>query len=348
MIKLNDITLDSLERKMPELGEPRYRARQLFQWFSRGVTRLEEMGDIPKALKEKLSKELGISGIAIEKEFSSRLDETKKYLMRLDDGNIIESVAMKYRHGITACLSTQAGCRMGCAFCASTIGGRSRNLTAGEILGQAALMQSALGQRISNIVLMGIGEPLDNYENVIIFLKNVNNPQGMNIGYRHITLSTCGITEKIYRLAEEDMPITLSVSLHAPNDEIRSRIMPVNKKYPVAQLINACRDYIRATRRRISFEYILIKGVNDLPRHAEELSRLLKGMLCHVNLIPANFVPESGLEGSGRRAVREFQRLLEANNVNATVRLTLGADISASCGQLRERHSGAAGEKGWC
>ena len=242
---------------------------------------------------------------------------------------------MKYNHGISLCLSTQVGCNMGCRFCASTIGGKQRDLTAGEILGQAALLQADLGERISNIVLMGIGEPLDNYDNVVRFLQNVNHKKGMNIGYRHISLSTCGLVDKIDRLAEEEFPITLSVSLHAPNDLIRNMIMPVNKKYNVDSLIECCRRYIAKTGRRISFEYILIDGVNDSERCAAELAKLTRGMLCHINLIPANFVPESGFSSSSRKNVRAFVSALEALRVNVTVRRTLGADIEASCGQLR-------------
>ena len=258
-----------------------------------------------------------------------------KYLLELNDGNIVESVAMKYKHGITLCLSTQCGCNMGCRFCASTIGGKDRDLTSGEILGQAALIQADLGERISNIVLMGIGEPLDNYNNIITFLKNVNDENGMNIGYRHISLSTCGLVDKINMLAKEKMPITLSVSLHAPDDETRNKIMPVNKKYSVDSLIDCCKDYIESTGRRISFEYILIDGLNDTYEHAKRLSSITKNMLCHINLIPANFVPESGLKKSSKENVIRFLNALQSFGVNATVRRTLGSDIEASCGQLR-------------
>lgn len=335
MINLNDLTYNELETAIVSVGEPKFRAEQLFKWFSLGVTDYDRMTNISNFTKQKLLTEYSVANVNIFKKFASKVDETVKYLIQLNDGSIVESVAMKYKHGISLCLSTQVGCNMGCRFCASTIGGKQRDLTAGEILGQAALLQADLGERISNIVLMGIGEPLDNYDNVVRFLQNVNHKKGMNIGYRHISLSTCGLVDKIDRLAEEEFPITLSVSLHAPNDLIRNMIMPVNKKYNVETLMECCRRYIAKTGRRISFEYILIDGVNDSERCAAELARLTRGMLCHINLIPANFVPESGFSSSSRKNVRAFVSALEALRVNATVRRTLGADIEASCGQLR-------------
>jgi 23S rRNA (adenine2503-C2)-methyltransferase len=328
---MNNRTYAELEQTITALGEPKFKAEQLFRWFARGVTNPSEMTDLSKAFRDKIR----VSGLNIYKKFQSNIDETVKYLIQLDDGSIIESVAMHYKHGISVCISTQVGCRMGCKFCASTLGGKARDLTAGEILGQTALLQRDIGSRISNIVLMGIGEPLDNYDNVVTFLKNVNHEKGMNVGYRHISLSTCGLIPQIDRLAAEDMPITLSVSLHAADDETRSRIMPINGKYPIQPLIAACKQYIKQTGRRISFEYILIDGVNDGREHAEQLSRLLIGMLCHVNLIPANFVPESGLNQSSAARVAAFQQELTRRRVNATVRRELGRDISASCGQLR-------------
>lgn len=335
MINLNDLTYNELETAIVSVGEPKFRAEQLFKWFSLGVTDYDRMTNISNFTKQKLLAEYSVANVNILKKFASKVDETVKYLIQLNDGSIVESVAMKYKHGISLCLSTQVGCNMGCRFCASTIGGKQRDLTAGEILGQAALLQADLGERISNIVLMGIGEPLDNYDNVVRFLQNVNHKKGMNIGYRHISLSTCGLVDKIDRLAEEEFPITLSVSLHAPNDLIRNMIMPVNKKYNVETLMECCRRYIAKTGRRISFEYILIDGVNDSERCAAELAKLTRGMLCHINLIPANFVPESGFSSSSRKNVRAFVSALEALRVNATVRRTLGADIEASCGQLR-------------
>ena len=304
-----------------------------------GVTRLDEMTDISAKTKEKIKENYNIANVQVWQRFDSKLDETKKYLMELDDGNIIETVAMFYKHGITVCISTQVGCNMGCKFCASTIGGKSRNLTAGEILGQVATVQRNLGTRVSNIVLMGIGEPLDNYEHVVNFLKNVNDENGMCIGYRHISLSTCGLVDKIKLLAEENIPITLSVSLHAPDNETRDKIMPVNKAYKVEQLIDACREYQGVTGRRISFEYILINQLNDTIKHAETLIKITKGMLSHINLIPANFVKESGLIKSTPDRVKAFKQYLEKNGINVTVRRELGSDISASCGQLRRKHN---------
>ena len=335
MTNLNDLTFDQLQKAIEEAGEPKFRAKQILLWFALGVTDYNLMTNISKSTKEKLSSLYSIATVKIYKKFKSSIDETVKYLLELNDGNIVESVAMKYKHGITLCLSTQCGCNMGCRFCASTIGGKDRDLTSGEILGQAALIQADLGERISNIVLMGIGEPLDNYNNIITFLKNVNDENGMNIGYRHISLSTCGLVDKINMLAKEKMPITLSVSLHAPDDETRNKIMPVNKKYSVDSLIDCCKDYIESTGRRISFEYILIDGLNDTYEHAKRLSSITKNMLCHINLIPANFVPESGLKKSSKENVIRFLNALQSFGVNATVRRTLGSDIEASCGQLR-------------
>ena len=339
MVNLNDLTLEQLQNALVEIGEPKFRAKQIFKWFARGVTRLDEMTDISAKTKEKIKENYNVANVQVWQRFDSKLDETKKYLMELDDGNIIETVAMFYKHGITVCISTQVGCNMGCKFCASTIGGKSRNLTAGEILGQVATVQRNLGTRVSNIVLMGIGEPLDNYEHVVNFLKNVNDENGMCIGYRHISLSTCGLVDKIKLLAEENIPITLSVSLHAPDNETRDKIMPVNKAYKVEQLIDACREYQGATGRRISFEYILINQLNDTIKHAETLIKITKGMLSHINLIPANFVKESGLIKSTPDRVKAFKQYLEKNGINVTVRRELGSDISASCGQLRRKHN---------
>lgn len=339
MVNLNDLTLEQLQNALVEIGEPKFRAKQIFKWFARGVTRLDEMTDISAKTKEKIKENYNIANVQVWQRFDSKLDETKKYLMELDDGNIIETVAMFYKHGITVCISTQVGCNMGCKFCASTIGGKSRNLTAGEILGQVATVQRNLGTRVSNVVLMGIGEPLDNYEHVVNFLKNVNDENGMCIGYRHISLSTCGLVDKIKLLAEENIPITLSVSLHAPDNETRDKIMPVNKAYKVEQLIDACREYQGVTGRRISFEYILINQLNDTIKHAETLIKITKGMLSHINLIPANFVKESGLIKSTPDRVKAFKQYLEKNGINVTVRRELGSDISASCGQLRRKHN---------
>ena len=332
---LKDFTLSELEKIISDMGEQRFRAKQIFKWLYDGAESYEEMTNIPKRLIEKLDEKYSVNNLKIEQKFVSRIDETRRYLLQLDDGNFVESVLMKYHHGYTICVSSQVGCAMGCAFCASTVGGRVRSLTAGEIIGQVMTVQKDLGQRISNIVMMGMGEPLDNFDNVMRFLENVNNPLGLNIGHRHITLSTCGLVDKIYELADRKMQITLSISLHAPNDEKRSAIMPVNKKYNIEKLLKACRYYIEQTGRRISFEYTLIRGVNDNEAEARELLKLIKGMLCHVNLIPVNEVKESGFSASDRNAVEKFRAVLEKGGISATIRREMGADISAACGQLR-------------
>ncbi len=337
MIDLKDLTYPELEEFLMECQEPKFRAKQIFSWLHKGVVSFEEMSDISKKTKEKLSEKCFISKLTIREKYVSKIDGTVKYLFSLEDGNCIESVLMRYKHGISLCISSQVGCRMGCGFCASTIGGLYRNLTAGEILNQVIFAQKDTGERISNIVMMGIGEPLDNYDNVIKFLKNVNNPLGLNIGYRHISLSTCGRIDGMKKLADEDMPITLSVSLHAPNNKIRNEIMPINKKYPVEELIKECKDYIKKTSRRISFEYSLISGVNDSPEEARELATLLKGMLCHVNLIPVNHVRERNFHKGKKEEINRFKNLLNDLGINATIRRELGSDISASCGQLRKK-----------
>lgn len=337
MTDLKDLTFSELEEFLKEMGEPKFRAKQIFAWLHTPVESFDEMTNVSKATREKLAEVSFISKLKIREKYVSKLDGTVKYLFELEDGNCIESVIMRYKHGITICISSQVGCRMGCRFCASTIGGLYRSLTAGEILNQVLFAQKDIGERISNIVMMGIGEPLDNYDNVIKFLRNVNDENGINIGYRHISLSTSGVVDKIYELAKENMPITLSVSLHAPNNEIRSSIMPVNNKYPVEVLLKACRDYIDTTTRRISFEYSLIKGVNDSYENAVELASKLKGMLCHVNLIPVNKVEEREYEKGSGESIRKFQKSLQDLGINATVRRELGSDISASCGQLRKK-----------
>ena len=337
MVDLKDFEFFELEAFLKELGEPKFRAGQIFEWLSRGVESFDEMTNISKATREKLAEKSFVSTLKIREKYVSKLDKTTKYLFELPDGNCIESVVMYYNHGISICISSQVGCRMGCGFCASTIGGLYRSLTAGEILNQVIFAQKDIGERTSNIVMMGIGEPLDNFENVKKFLRNVNHEKGLNIGYRHISLSTCGLVPKIYELAKENMPITLSVSLHAPNNEIRNSIMPVNKKYPVEELIKACKDYIKTTTRRISFEYSLISGVNDSMENADELARLLKGMLCHVNLIPVNKIEEREYKKGNKQEIRAFCERLNSRGINATVRRELGSDIQASCGQLRKK-----------
>ena len=337
MIDLKDFSLEELTEYLISIGEPKFRAKQVFAWLHKGAESFDEMTNLSKATREKLSKECYVSTLKIREKYVSKIDKTTKYLFELDDGNCIESVVMYYKHGISICISSQIGCRMGCNFCASTIGGLYPNLTAGEIINQIIFAQKDIGERISNVVMMGIGEPLDNYDNVVKFLHNVNNPEGLNIGYRHISLSTCGVVPKIYELAKESFPITLSVSLHAPNNEIRSSIMPVNKKYPIEELIKACKDYIDTTTRRISFEYSLISGVNDSIKNAEELAKLLKGMLVHVNLIPVNKIEERDYQKGNKEQIRAFQDRLEELGINATVRRELGSDIKASCGQLRKK-----------
>ena len=337
-INLKDLTYDELEQFFADHNQQKFRAKQVFQWLHQGVQSFDEMTNLSKDLRGILDNVSRISYPTIVEKHVSKLDGTIKYLLQLNDGNFIESVIMRYKHGITICISTQVGCRMSCNFCASTIGGLVRHLSAGEILDQVVFIQKDIGERISNIVLMGIGEPLDNYNNVIKFLKNINHPAGINIGYRHISLSTCGLVDKILELAEENMPITLSISLHAPNDEIRSKIMPVNKAFNVNKLLEACKTYIRKTNRRISFEYSMIAGVNDSYESALELGTKLKGMLCHVNLIPINKVEEREYSKSTSRQIQVFKAQLEKMGIATTVRRELGGDINASCGQLRRGH----------
>jgi len=327
--------LEEMTSLMKELGEPAFRAKQVFQWLHRGVTSFEEMTNLSKALREKLAETCFITAPQVERKQTSRVDGTVKYLWRLGDGNCVETVLMCYHHGNTVCISSQVGCRMGCAFCASTIGGKVRDLTPAEMLDQVLFTQLDSGKAISNIVLMGIGEPLDNFDTVIRFLELANHPEGLNIGMRHISLSTCGLVERIDKLAELRLQLTLSVSLHAPDDETRSRIMPANKGVGVDKLFACCRRYFEVTGRRISYEYIMIDGVNDTDWQADLLAKHLKGTPGHVNLIPLNEVAESPLKPSTR--VREFQKRLEEQGVTVTVRRKLGGDIDASCGQLRRK-----------
>ena len=336
MTDLKDLTFDGLKDFVLGLGESAFRAKQIFSWLSKGAADFSEMKNIGKPLQKKLGENAYISHPKIMLKLVSKLDGTVKYLFELEDKNIIETVVMKYEYGLSVCISTQVGCRMGCGFCASTIGGRVRNLTAGEILNQVIFASKDMGQRISNIVLMGIGEPFDNFENVKIFLDNVTHPEGLNIGWRHISLSTCGVVPKIYELADMGKQLNLCISLHASNDAVRDEIMPINHKYKIAELLDAVRYYTEKTNRRVTFEYSLISGVNDTAAQAAELAKLLSGMLCHVNLIPVNYVKERGYRRSG--AVREFKSELERRGINATVRRELGSDISASCGQLRRSH----------
>ena len=335
MLDLKSMTPEELAQALSDMGEPSFRGKQLFQWLSRGAKSFDEMTNLPNGLREKLRENAVFSPPGIARKQVSKLDGTVKYLWELSDGNCVESVLMRYHHGNTVCVSSQAGCRMGCAFCASTIAGKARDLTPGEILDQVLFTSLDSGVPVSNVVLMGIGEPLDNFDAVLKFLDLVNRPDGLNIGMRHISLSTCGIVPGIRRLAELRLQITLSVSLHAPDDETRSRLMPVNKMYDVEELFKACHDYFQRTGRRISFEYALIDGVNDHDWQAERMAERLRGMPAHVNLIPLNRVTERALRPS--RRMGEFQRLLERLGVTATVRRSLGGDIDASCGQLRRR-----------
>lgn len=344
MTDLRSMTPEELAAWCKERGQPAFRGKQLFQWFSRGVTTPDELTDVPKRLREVLVEEGAFAVPTVARKQISKHDGTIKYLWRLADGNCIETVLMRYRHGNSVCISSQVGCAMGCVFCASTIGGRIRDLTAGEILDQVIFTQKDSGLPISNIVLMGIGEPLDNYDNVRRFLSLVNHPAGLNIGMRHISLSTCGLVKGIDRLAEEDLQLTLSVSLHAPDDETRARLMPVDRAFGVDALFAACRRYFERTGRRISYEYALIDGVNDTPRHAALLCDRLAGTVAHVNLIPLNHVEGSPLVPSTR--VAAFQKQLERRGLTATVRRRLGSDIDASCGQLRRKALQTANAKG--
>ena len=333
--EIRSIGLEELTAALKELGEPAFRGKQVFTWLHRGVRSFDEMSDISKALREKLAARYRLGGPAVARKQVSKEDGTVKYLWELYDGNCIETVLMRYHHGNTVCVSTQVGCRMGCAFCASTLGGKVRDLTPGEILEQVVFTQLDSGVPVSNIVLMGIGEPMDNLDNVLKFLELVNHPLGLNIGMRHISLSTCGVVPGIRRLAELELQLTLSVSLHAPDGETRRRIMPVNRAYDVDKLFAACHDYFKKTGRRISFEYAMIDGVNDADWQADLIVKKLRGMPGHVNLIPLNDVAESPLKPS--RRTRKFQQRLEDQGVTATVRRSLGGDIDASCGQLRRK-----------
>ncbi len=336
MTDIRSMTLEELSAWLEGQGEPAFRGRQIYQWlWQKGVRSFREMSSLPKSLREKLERECLLPVPEIARKQESALDGTVKYLWELQDGNCIESVLMRYRHGNTVCISCQAGCRMGCVFCASTVAGKVRDLTAGEMLDQVLFTGLDSGAEVSNIVLMGIGEPLDNMETVLKFLKMVNHPDGMNVGMRHISLSTCGLAEKIDKLACCGLQLTLSVSLHAPDDETRSRIMPVNRSTGVARLMESCRRYFAATGRRISYEYAMIDGVNDADWQADLLADLLKGQPAHVNLIPLNSVEESPLKPSRRTAA--FQKRLESRGIAVTVRRRLGSDIDASCGQLRRR-----------
>ena len=344
MTDIKSMTQQELARFLKELGEPAFRAKQVFTWLHRGVTSFENMTNLSKPLREKLAERCFITAPTVARKQESRLDGTIKYLWELSDGNCIETVLMQYHHGNTVCISSQVGCRMGCAFCASTIAGKVRDLRPSEMLDQVLFTQLDSGREVSNIVLMGIGEPLDNMENVLRFLELVNHPDGMNIGMRHISLSTCGVVPGIDALAEKELQLTLSVSLHAPDSETRSRIMPVNRAYDVELLFDACHRYFQRTGRRISFEYAMIDGVNDNDWQADLIAKKLRGMPGHVNLIPLNDVVESPYKPS--RRIAAFQKRLESHGITATVRRSLGGDIDASCGQLRRKAMEEQGRSG--
>ena len=338
-MNLKSQTLPELTALLKEMGQPASRAKQVYTWLHRGVRTYDEMTNLPQALRQQLAENYPICPPEVVRKQESLRDGTIKYLWKLSDGNCVETVLMRYNYGNTVCISTEVGCRMGCAFCASTLGGLVRRLEPFEMLDQVLFTQIDSGLPVSRIVLMGIGEPLDNFDNVMRFLELVNSPEGMNISMRHISLSTCGLVPKIDELAKRKLQISLAISLHGPNDEIRNQIMPVNKAYPIDELLAACRRYFEATSRRIHFEYAMIDGLNDREQDAKELLRRLKGLPAHFNLIPLNHVEESPLKPSSKKAVTRFQQLLEAGGITATVRRTLGGDIDASCGQLRRKYN---------
>lgn len=332
------MSLPELQVWMAENGESKFRAKQVFDWIYKGKESFDEMKNIPSGTREKLENNFSLSYPKVLSNLKSFSDGTRKFLLSLNDENIIECVVMRHKHGNTICVSTQVGCRMGCKFCASTIDGRIRNLTSGEIISQVMVATKLLGERISNIVLMGSGEPLDNYEEVMKFLELVNADYGLNIGQRHITLSTCGIVPKIYDMADKQMQVGLAISLHSVTDESRKEIMPIAKKYTIKELLDACRYYIEKTNRRVTFEYALLKGINDNVDTANSLGELLRGMLCHVNLIPVNEIKENDFRKPSKEDIEIFRQILSSYGVEATVRQEKGADIDAACGQLRRSH----------
>ncbi|KNF08743.1 ribosomal RNA large subunit methyltransferase N [Gottschalkia purinilytica] len=335
-IDLKSMEINQLKQLFLDMNEKAFRGEQTFKWIhDKLVQSIDDITVLSTDLRDKLNKDCNIMSLKLLKRYDSNIDETKKYLFLLEDDNIIESVMMKYKHGISICISTQVGCRMGCSFCASTKDGLVRNLTPGEILDQFYSVQRDIGNKISNVVLMGSGEPLDNYENVKKFLEIIHNEKGQNLSYRHITLSTCGLVPKMYQLADEEIPINLSISLHSPFDEERKKIMPVANRYKISEILDACKYYIKKTNRRVTFEYTLIKDVNDKQEYANELTRLLKGMLCHVNLIPLNPIKEFKHKKSIDKSIKEFKSILEKGGVATTIRREMGSDINAACGQLR-------------
>lgn len=336
-----DYTLDQLKNWMKENGEPAFRADQLFDWiYVKRVTSFEDMSNLPKSLRDKLDAEFQFVTLQEITKFESK-DGTVKFLFGLHDSHAIETVIMRHNYGNSICVTTQVGCRIGCTFCASTLGGLKRNLTAGEIVAQvvtAQQMLDATGERVSSIVIMGSGEPFENYDATMTFLRLMIHEKGLNIGQRHITVSTSGIVPSMYKFADENTQINLALSIHAPNDKLRSKLMPVNRRFPFEDVMEACRYYIAKTGRRITFEYALIGGVNDQVEHAQELADVLKDLLCHVNLIPVNHVPERNYVRTPREDIFEFQRVLDRNGINVTIRREQGHDIAAACGQLRAKH----------
>ncbi|MDW5300564.1 MAG: 23S rRNA (adenine(2503)-C(2))-methyltransferase RlmN [Sedimentibacter sp.] len=336
MKKIDNLNFEELEKAMVDIGEPKFRTKQIFDWIhNKTVDSFDGFANVSKKLKEELLKNYEFTKASIELKLESELDETKKYVIMFEDRNVVESVFLKYKYGNTACISSQVGCKMGCHFCASTKNGFLRNLTAAEMLRQIYLIQKDTGEKISNVVIMGSGEPLDNYDNVVKFLKLINDERGQNISMRKITVSTCGIVPNIYKLADENIPITLAISLHAPSQEKREEIMPIAAKYKLPELLKACDYYINSTGRRLTFEYIMIKGFNDSLEDAELLCKLLKHKLVNMNLIPCNYVREVNIKPSANLDIEKFKKLLTDNGVNATVRRELGSDINAACGQLR-------------
>ncbi|HBV68037.1 MAG TPA: 23S rRNA (adenine(2503)-C(2))-methyltransferase RlmN [Clostridiales bacterium] len=336
MRKIDNLSFEELEKSLIDMGEPKFKAKQIFDWIhNKMVDDFEGMSNISKKSREEMGKSFEFTKASIELKLESKLDETKKYVIMFEDGNVVESVFLKYKFGNTACISSEVGCKMGCLFCASTKNGFLRSLSAAEMLKQIYLIQKDTGEKISNVVIMGSGEPLENYDNVLKFLRLINDERGQNISMSKITLSTCGIVPNIYRLADEDIPVTLAISLHAPTQEKREEILPVARKYKLPELMKACDYYIEKTGRRLTFEFIMIKGFNDGPEDAEKLAALLKHKLANVNLIPCNYVKEADIKPSENIDVEKFKKLLSDRGINATVRRELGSDINAACGQLR-------------
>lgn len=336
MRKIDDLSFEELKNALLEINEPKFKVNQIFDWIhKKTIDSYDDMSNVSQKTKTELKKEFEFTRAEIELKLESKLDETKKYVIKFEDGNIVESVFLKYKHGNTACISSQVGCKMGCQFCASTKNGFIRNLTAAEMLKQIYLIQKDSNEKISNVVIMGSGEPLENFDNIVKFLNIINHEKGQNISMRKITLSTCGIVENIYKLADENIPITLAISLHAPTQEKREEIMPIARKYKLPDLLKACDYYANTTGRRLTFEYIMIKGFNDSQEDALELSKILRNKLANVNLIPCNYVKEANIKASGDVDINKFKKILENNDINATIRRELGSDINAACGQLR-------------